>query len=314
MAVIFSIIGGLFLLYAGAEMLIKGSSAIAFRLGISQLVVGLTVVAFSTSSPELVVSLQAALAGTGDLSLGNVIGSNICNIGLILGLSALIRPLRVNLQTIRFELPFMMGATILFLTFFLDLRLNSLEGALLFMGLIIFLMFNVVSLRREKYNSAVKDLKSPTVISNLRVGKSILHIGLGIGSLIMGAHFLIKGSVAAASWLGISEAFVGLTIVALGTSLPELATSVLASWKGQNDIAVGNIIGSNIFNLLGVLGLTSLIHPLQAFQIRVPDLLFMLGLSILVLPLMRTGFTLMRWEGALLVGVYVVYIVLILPK
>jgi cation:H+ antiporter len=309
MTVIFSIISGLILLYFGAEALIKGSSAIAIRLGINPLIIGLTIVAFGTSAPELVVSLQAALAGTGDLSLGNVIGSNICNIGLILGLSALIRSLRIQLQIIRIDLPLMIGASLIFLCFFLNSRLNRLEGVVLFFGFIIFVLFNVRSISREKQRESMKDSKSCSVKLSGRIWKDLLLIGVGLLLLTTGADFLIKGSIAAASWLGISEAFVGLTIVALGTSLPELATSVLASWKGQNDIAVGNIIGSNI---LGVLGLTALIHPLQAYQIRVLDLLFMLGLSILILPLMRTGFTLKRWEGALMVGIYFFHIILII--
>ncbi len=267
MIIILYIMGGLILLYGGKEALVKGSSEIAVRLGVSHLVVGLTVVAFGTSALELVVSLKTAVAGTGDISLGNIIGSNICNIGLILGLSALISPFRVQLQTIRFDVPFMIGATIIFLYFFLGLSLNRLEGALLFIGFIIFIFLNLVSISKEKQMAPVKDFKSKLFLSTDRIWKNFLQVGLGIVFLIMGAHFLIKGSVKAAYRLGISQAFVGLTIVALGTSLPELATSVLASWKGQKDIAVGNIIGSNIFNILCVSGLTSLIHPIQGNQI-----------------------------------------------
>ncbi|MFO7891710.1 MAG: calcium/sodium antiporter [bacterium] len=312
MIIILYIMGGLILLYAGAEALVKGSSVIAFRLGISHLVVGLTIVAFGTSAPELVISLKAAVAGTGDISLGNVIGSNICNIGLILGLSALICPLNIQLQTIRFDVPFMLISSIIFIFFSLGLRLDRIEGIVLFVGFIFFIVFNIVSINREKKKGVIKKSENNPPAPYSGLWKYFLQIGIGLVFLNFGSNFLIKGSVKAADLLGVSEAFIGLTIIALGTSLPELATSIMASWKGEKDIAVGNIIGSNIFNILCVLGLSSIICPIQGVNIQILDLLFMLGLSVLIFPLMKTDFTLKRWEGGLMMGLYFLYIYLLL--
>lgn len=310
MTIILSIIVGFIFLYSGAGALVKGSSDIALKMGISQLMVGLTVVAFGTSVPELIVSLKAAIADTGDISLGNIVGSNICNIGLILGFSALIRPLRIQFQTIRFDIPFMIGATIVFLFFSWGSQLNRLEGMLLFIGFIIFIIFNRFFIHKAIQGTSGKKCKDRLSLSDGKLWKSIVQIGVGILFLFTGAHFLIKGSIQAAKHFGMSEAFVGLTIIALGTSLPELATSVMASWKGHKDIAVGNIIGSNIFNILCISGITCLVHPIQVYDITFFDLLFMLGLSILIFPLMRTGFTLKRWEGALMIGLYFFYLYL----
>lgn len=306
------IISGLILLFVGAESLVKGSSSISVRLGVSHLIVGLTIVAFGTSSPELVVSIKAATAGTGDISLGNVIGSNICNIGLILGLSALIRPLNIQLQTIRFDVPFMISASIIFIFFSLGLKLDRIEGILLFIGFIFFIVFNIISINKGK-KEFIRESNNKPVTYYSSLWKDLLQIGIGLVFLNFGSNFLIKGSVQAADILGISEAFVGLTIIALGTSLPELATSVMASWKGEKDIAVGNIIGSNIFNILCVLGLSSIISPIQGVNIKILDLLFMLGLSVLIFPLMKTDFILKRWEGTLMVGLYFLYLFLLLP-
>jgi len=313
MIIIFYIISGLLLLFLGAELLVKGSSAIAVRFGISHLVVGLTIVAFGTSAPELVISLKAAVTGSGDISLGNVIGSNISNIGLILGMSALIHPLHVQLQTIRFDVPFMLISSIIFIFFSLGLQLDRIEGIVLFVGFIFFVVFNIRSINKEKKKEVIKKIGNSPSTPHIGLGKYFLQIGIGLILLNFGSNFLIKGSVQTAHLLGVSEAFVGLTIIALGTSLPELATSVIASWKGEMDIAVGNIIGSNIFNILCVLGISSVICPIQGVNIKILDMLFMLGLSVLIFPLMKTDFTLKRWEGALLLGVYVLYILLLLP-
>ncbi len=306
------IISGLILLFIGAESLVKGSSAIAVRLGISHLIIGLTIVAFGTSAPELVISLKAAAADSGDISLGNVIGSNICNIGLILGLSALIRPLNIQLKTIRFDVPFMLSASIIFIFFSLGLKLDRIEGIVLFVGFIFFIVFNIRSINKEKKKEVIKKIENNPSAQHTGLWKYFLQIGIGLILLNFGSNFLIKGSIQAADFLGISEAFVSLTIIALGTSLPELATSVIASWRGEKDIAVGNIIGSNIFNILCVLGLSSIICPIQGVNIQILDLLFMLGLSVLIFPLMKTDFTFKRWEGGLMMGLYFFYIYLLL--
>jgi len=311
MPFVFSILGGLSLLYFGAEGLVRGSAALALRLRISALVVGLTVVAFGTSAPELVVSLKAAIIRSGDIALGNVIGSNICNIGLILGLSAIIRPLHIQIQTIRVEVPILIGASLMLLIFLSNLRIGRLEGICLAVGIVAFTMFNVWHARKSseesKDNIVAEILPSPKG----RAWKDVVFVLGGLGMLILGANLFVNGSVRAAERMGVGEAFIGLTLVALGTSLPELATSVVAAWKKQNDIAVGNVIGSNIFNILCILGFSSTVYPIQGIGIKPLDLYLMLGLTVLILPLMKSDFTLKRWEGGVLLAVYVCYIVLL---
>jgi cation:H+ antiporter len=312
--VVLIILAGLCLLYLGAESLVRGSSAIALRGGVSPLVVGMTVVAFGTSSPELFVSLRATIGGAGDISLGNVIGSNICNIGLILGLSALIRPLRIQLQTIRFDIPIMTGASILLWIFLSGLRLSRIEGAILFVGFLVFVLFNVWSIAQERGKKSLQDYDDKSARRSGNTWRESVLVGIGLMMLIIGANLFIKGSVDAANRLGVSQAFIGLTVVALGTSLPELATSVVASATGHQDISVGNVIGSNIFNILCVLGLASFVRPIQGMDIGNVDLLFMIGLGVLILPLMKTGYTLKRWEGALILSVYGLFLYLIVSK
>jgi cation:H+ antiporter len=313
MEMIFYIVGGLIFLYLGAEGLVRGSSALALRLRISPLVVGLTVVAFGTSAPELVVSLKASLMGTGDIALGNVIGSNICNIGLILGLSALVRPLRIQIQTVRLEVPILIGSSFLIWIFLRDMRLGRLEGMVLTTGVLAFIFFNVWHARKQQDTVKTSDVAGGILSTRSRIWVEFVLLFAGIGLLIFGAGLFVDGSVEAARRLGVGEAFIGLTLVALGTSLPELATSVVAAWKGQNDISVGNVIGSNIFNTFGILGISSTVQPIQGVGIQTTDLIFMTGLSLLILPLMKTDFTLKRWEGGILLFIYIGYIFHLLP-
>lgn len=307
------IIAGLLLLYAGAEALVRGSAATALRLGISPLVVGITIVAFGTSAPELVVTLKASLMGTGDIALGNVIGSNICNIGLILGLSALIRSLRIQIQTVRLEVPILIGSSFLIWIFLSNLRLNRIEGIVLTIGILAFICFNVWHARSQQHADTASQMMEALTPPRSKVWTEFIFLLAGFGMLVLGANLFVKGSVEAAQRLGVGEAFIGLSLVSLGTSLPELATSVVAAWKGQNDISVGNVIGSNIFNTFGILGLSSTVHPIQGVGIQSTDLIFMTVLSLLILPLMKTDFTLKHWEGGVLLGIYILYIIVLMP-
>lgn len=301
------LIGGLVLLILGAEVLVRGSVRLATRLRISTLVIGLTVVAFGTSSPELAVSISAGLKGLGDVSLGNVIGSNIANIGLILGVSALINPLQVQQQVIRRELPILFLATAVVWLCLLDGKVGRLEGALLFAGVVFYTGYTLWESRR----SAQADEDSTTSTTPLYRDFLLLLVGLAL--LLLGARLLTDGAVGLARHFSIPEAVIALTIIAMGTSLPELATSLMAALRKENDVAVGNVVGSNIFNLFAILGIAALVTPLAATNVGTFDLAVMMGATLLILPLMWSGFTVTRWEGALLLLGYGVYLYLLLP-
>ncbi len=299
---------GLTLLYFGAEYLVRGSSSLALRLGLSPLVVGLTVVAFGTSSPELVVSLKAAYAGQGDISVGNVVGSNICNIGLILGLCALIVPIKVASQIIRLDTPIMLGVTGLGVAMLYDGRVSRPEGVLLFLLLLAYITFSVWQAKRQPADALGEEFTGAIGISKRGVAVDLVLIAGGLLLLIFGARFLVDAAVTIARTLGWSESLIGLTIVALGTSLPELATSLVAALKKEADIAVGNIIGSNIFNLLGILGVTAMVTPLSTGGIGWADLGVMAAFAVLLWPFCTTGHRLSRPEGAVFLLGYVAYL------
>lgn len=300
---------GIFGLYLGAEGLVRGSVALALQLGLSRLVIGLTVVAFGTSTPELVVSVKASLDGLYAISLGNVVGSNICNIALILGTSALIQPLRIDAQVVRLQIPIVILVSILLTVFLLDGGISRLEGACLFLGILVHMGYSLYLARKEKSGLAGEPSGATTTEAPVgRVWVSLVFVAGGLGLLIAGAQFFLTGAVSLARNLGVSEAFIGLTIVALGTSLPELATSMMAALRKEGDIAVGNVVGSNIFNILCILGIASLVHPIEMGGVRMIDIAVMLGIAILVLPMARTGFRLNRWEGAGLLAMYGGYI------
>lgn len=306
--IIFSLVA----LYYGANWLVKGAASLAERVGVSTLVVGLTVVAFGTSTPELIVSAQASVKGFGGIALGNAIGSNIANIGIILGLSAMIFPLKASMQLIRFDTPVMILTAVLFLILFLDNSLGRLEG-IIFIGLLIgYTVFNIVKSRKENKEVVLKEFDDAVPKITGHWGYDALFIAIGLAALIIGSRFLVLGAVDLARMIGLSEAVIGLTIVALGTSMPELATSVVAAIKKQPDIAIGNVVGSNIFNILGILGIASMLRPISSPDISLVDSLVMIGMSLLLLPLIKTGFTLKRWEGGLFSLIYVAYIVYLL--
>ena len=302
------LLAGLVLLYYGAEGLVRGSASLALRLGLSPLVVGLTVVAFGTSSPELMVSLRAALAGQGDISVGNVVGSNICNIGLILGLCALITPIATNSQIVRVDIPIMLGITALALALMADGNLGHAEGVIFCAILVAYIVFSIQLARRQPADALGAEFGEEVKISKRGLTVDILMVIGGLALLVFGARFLVDGAVIIARTYGWSEALIGLTIVAIGTSLPELATSLLAAVKKESDIAVGNIVGSNIFNLVGILGITALVHPLQATGISAADLAVMAGFSLLLWPMAYYQQRITRPEGAFLLAGYLAYV------
>jgi cation:H+ antiporter len=297
---------GVALLYAGAEALVRGGVTLAARLGMTPLVIGLTVVAFGTSMPEMVVSVGAAAAGSGPIAVGNVVGSNIANIALILGISALIRPIRVQAQVIRFDAPILVLASILLVLLLRDDRLGRFEGGALLLGLVAYVVVSVRAARQEA--AAVKaEFAEGMPHPGRSLGFGVGAAALGLLMLVLGARWFVAGAVALARAAGVSEAVVGLTIVAVGTSLPELATSTVAAAKGEGDIAVGNVVGSNIFNILGILGMAALVRPIAPTGMTVADLGSMLGLAILLLPVVWSGLRVSRGEGALLLGLYAGY-------
>lgn len=304
----------LLLLFAGAEGLVRGSSSLALRAGLSRLLVGLTIVAFGTSSPELVVSLKAALANQGDIAVGNVVGSNSFNIGIILGLTALLCPVPVHRQIIRLDAPIALGVAVLLLLLLQNNELDRVEGAVLFTGIVLYTLMNIFLARKEaKIQAADVDENSvPGVSKHWAIDLAMIAGGLAI--LVAGSRLLVEHSIILARTFGVSEAVIGLTIVAAGTSMPELATSVVAALRKQPDIAIGNVVGSNVFNILGILGVASLVSPIHAPGISSLDYWTMIGFSALLIPLLYTGRLLHRVEGLLLLALYGVYLFVLWPK
>lgn len=300
---------GLGLLIVGAELLVKGASRMATAAGVSPLVVGLTVVAFGTSAPEMAVSVQSAWDGRPDLALGNVVGSSVFNVLFILGVSALITPLVVSSQLIRLDVPVMMVASGLLVVLALDGAVGRLDGGLLFAAAIAYTVFQIRQSRKE--TSAIRDEYAHEFGD--RAVPLVRNAGLvvaGLVLLVLGSRWLVAGAVAFAEYLGLSELVIGLTIVAAGTSLPEVATSVLAALRGERDIAVGNVVGSNIFNVLAVLGLAGLASPaglpVSNALLRF-DLPVMVAVAVACLPVFASGSRIARWEGGLFLSYYVAY-------
>jgi cation:H+ antiporter len=305
-------IAGLVFLMIGAEALVRGASRLAAMLGISPLVIGLTVVAFGTSSPELAVSVKAALSGQAGIALGNVIGSNLFNVLFILGLSALIMPLCVSRQLVRLDVPIMIAISLAVWFLSLDGRFSRMEGMLLVAGLVMYVWFLILYSRRHPADAADASGMQPAMEkrspSNWAVNAVLVLAGLTL--LVLGSRWLVDGAVSLARVLGIGETVIGLTIVAAGTSLPEAVTSIIAAVRGECDIAVGNVVGSNIFNIMGVLGLAVLVSPsgidVPAAVVRF-DLPVMVAVAFACLPIFFTGGEISRQEGALLLGYYAAY-------
>ncbi|MGC1482012.1 MAG: calcium/sodium antiporter [Chthoniobacterales bacterium] len=302
------VLAGLLMLYFGAEWLVRGSASLALRFGLSPLVVGLTVVAFGTSAPELLVSIKAALDQQAGMAVGNVIGSNIFNIAVVLGVAALIKPMSIQFQLIRFDVPIMVGACVLAAVFLRDGEISRFNGSV-FVGLLVAYAAASVVVARKHGNAAVEaefENAVGTTGKSAWLDGAILTGGLIV--LVLGAQLLVEGASGLARGWGISEAVIGLTIVAAGTSTPELAATIVASLRGEADIAVGNVVGSTIYNVLCILGIASLIHPLDAQGVTSVDVGVMIGVCLLLVPFIRTGFTLRRWEGGILLGIYAAYL------
>lgn len=329
---------GLVLLVAGGEMLVRGAAGLAERIGMSPLVVGLTVVAFATSAPELAVTIGAVLRGEPGLAVGNVVGSNIANVLMILGAAAVILPLMVKIQLVRVDIPFMAAFSVLFFLLASDGGLSRVDGLILFVLLLLYISVAIILSKRE---GQADDLHGPgasiATASAGRVGQTVgyeadtmteaveeveakdgsivrdlVFLLIGVALLIVGANILVSGATGIARAFGVSELIVGLTVVAIGTSLPELATSIVAVRRGQRDLAVGNVVGSNIFNIGAVAGLAGIISPTglpvpeSALALDIP---LMIASAAVLIPLAFTGKVIARWEGALLLGLYVAYLI-----
>jgi cation:H+ antiporter len=304
---------GLGLLVVGAELLVKGASRLAAGIGISPLVIGLTIVAFGTSSPEMAVSVSSSLAGNADIAVGNVVGSNIFNVLFILGASALIVPLVVSQQLVRLDVPIMIVVSVLAFLFGQDGVISRLEGIILFAGIIAYTAFLIIQSRKEKNKQVQEEYEkeySEKPKGSGGVLLNIVFIVAGLVLLVIGSRWLVDGAVAIAQVIGVDDVVIGLTIVAAGTSLPEVATSILASIRGERDIAVGNVVGSNIFNILAVLGLSGIVAPNGlpvSPSIEYFDTIVMIAVAAACLPIFFTGWEIKRWEGAVFLLYYVAY-------
>ncbi|WP_372825851.1 calcium/sodium antiporter [Polaromonas sp.] len=309
-------IGGLIGLVAGAELLVRGASRLALSFGISPLVVGLTIVAFGTSAPEMAVSTGAVLSGQTDIAIGNVVGSNIFNVLFILGVAALITPLVVNIQLIRQEVPIMIGASLLLLALGLDGKLGFIDGAILFALLIAYTVFLIVQSRGEskaaQYQFSTEITPAVPGGWDSKLPAQLALIVAGLGLLVLGSDWLVTASTVFAKALGVSDLVIGLTIVAAGTSMPEVATSLMAAIKGERDIAVGNVVGSSTFNILGCLGLSGIVSGdlglVMPAAILNFDIWVMIAVALACLPIFMTGREIARWEGGVFVLYYAAYV------
>lgn len=307
------IIGGLILLYFGADWLVQGAVTLALHLGLSPLIVGLTVVALGTSIPETLVSVQAAIGHQGGIALGNVIGSNILNIALVLGLSALLHPLKVDSHLVKADVPLLVGATFMLVVLLEDMHISRMEGAFLLLCIMGYVIGNIMTVKRTSpAEEVIEGMEVPKDTSKT-LKKDIGFLCIGLVSLAFGANFLVSGAVDLARLWGLSEALIGLTIVSIGTGTPELATALMAAHRKTSDLAIGNAVGSNLFNIMFVLGIAGLIVPMDAVGIRSSDLYVMLGVTILLLPTVWTGYVLDRKEGFVFLAIYVGYLYYLWP-
>ncbi len=317
-ALILFCLAGFLLLYFGAEWLVKGSSSLARGLGITPVVIGLTVVAFGTSAPELVVSLISSIKGQSMIAVGNVVGSNICNIALVLGLAAVFHPIKSDPSVVRRDIPIMLAISLYLLVLTWNSMLGRIEGATLLIGIIIYTVFNYTLAQKGNIDAAEIESELEEIGFIASRPKQIILILLGIAGVVGGAQIVVDNAVQIMKILGVSEKFIGLTIVAFGTSLPELAASVVAAIRGEMDISIGNLVGSNVFNIMSVLGLAALVRP-----IPIPggfiesglwiDYLVMMFTSFLPWLMMRKDFTVKRSDGVILLlcyGGYLTYLII----
>jgi cation:H+ antiporter len=305
--------GGLVLLYFGADWLVKGAITLALHLGLSPLIVGLTVVALGTSIPEALVSVQAAIGHQGGIAIGNVVGSNILNIALILGLSALINPLKVDSHIVKADVPLLAGATFMLVVLLEDFHISRMEGAFLLLCIVGYVVGNIMTVKKTAPEDNKIDGLEVQEDSGKTFWRDIALLIVGIITLGFGANFLVTGAVDLARIWGLSEALIGLTIVSIGTGTPELATALMAAYRKSADLAIGNAVGSNLFNIMFVLGIAGLVAPLDAKGINSSDLYVMLAVTLLLLPTVWTGRVLDRKEGFLFLAIYVGYLYYLWP-
>ena len=302
------LLAGLTLLIVSGDFLVRGASSIALRFNISTLVIGLTVVAFGTSAPELFVSIRAALEGTPDIAMGNVVGSNICNLALVLGVAAVITPIQVHKDSLRLDWPVTMGASLLFYGLIQNTYLDRWEGVLFVVLLVCYITFLIRKSRKENISQhALEDVVDMPLDSKTPI-KDILYLIGGFIGLYFGSEWFVGSARELAGYLGVTERVISITIVAVGTSLPELVTSAIASFKKESDLAVGNLLGSNIFNILSILGITSIIKEVYVNSTIISvDMVWMLAITLLILPMMFFKRNISRLEGGVLLSVYCVY-------
>ncbi len=303
------LLAGLAFLILGGDFLVRGATGIALRAKISPLVVGLTVVAFGTSAPELLVSLQSALAGNPDIAMGNVIGSNICNLALVLGVTAVILPIGIHEDTVRIDWPVTLGASLLMFGFAQDNWISTREGGI-FVAILAVYTFLIIRKSRRETKAHIADEDSLVDIPE-PTGKPVMDfffIALGGAGLYFGAEWFVGSASNLAGYLGVTERVISITVVALGTSLPELVTSAIASLKKNSDMAVGNLLGSNIFNIFSILGITSLVKSVHVNEMMLDvDMIWMLGITVLVFPMMLIKRKISRLEGIILLLLYCIY-------
>ena len=302
MSILFIIIGAVLVLW-GADRLTDGATGLAERLGVPQIVIGLTVVAMGTSMPEFFVSLMSAIKGTSDIAVGNVMGSNAFNTLAIVGITAMVAPMSISRNTVSKDIPYCVVASLSLLLMCLDGEVSRLDAAILFAGFLVFIGYTLYLARR----GVIQDVEV-VKLENMGYWKAAGLMLLGLVCLVLGSHLFVDGATQVARSLGVPDAVIGLTIVALGTSLPELATSVVAARKGQSAIAIGNVIGSNVFNILMILGITGVVLPMDIQSITLVDFGVLLGGIVLLWLFCYTKYKVEKWEGALLAAAYVAYV------
>ena len=302
------IIGGLILLYFGANWLVQGAITLSLYLGLSPLIVGLTVVALGTSIPEALVSVQAAIGHQGGIAIGNVVGSNILNIALILGLSAFFNPLKVDSHLVKADIPLLAGATFMLVVLLEDFHISRMEGAFLLLCIVGYVAGNIMTVKRTSpEENKIEGVEVPED-HRKNLWRDISFLFIGLIALAFGSNFLVTGAVDLARIWGLSEALIGLTIVSIGTGTPEMATALMAAYRKRSDLAIGNAVGSNLFNIMFVLGIAAIVAPLDGKGISSIDLYVMLGVTFLLLPTVWTGRIIDRKEGLLFLAIYVGYL------
>ena len=305
--IVIYIIGGLILLYFGANWLVQGAITLSLHLGLSPLIVGLTVVALGTSLPEALVSVQAAIGHQGGIAIGNVVGSNILNIALILGLSAFFNPLKVDSHLVKADVPLLAGATFMLVVLLEDFHISRMEGAFLLLCIVGYVAGNIMTVKRTSpEENKIEGVEVPED-HRKNLWRDISFLFIGLIALAFGSNFLVTGAVDLARIWGLSEALIGLTIVSIGTGTPEMATALMAAYRKRSDLAIGNAVGSNLFNIMFVLGIAALVAPLDGKGISSIDLYVMLGVTFLLLPTVWTGRILDRKEGFLFLAIYAGY-------